>query len=120
GGGWCGSAAWPSGVPRRKRSSRVLRRTSPSQASWRSDGRPKRGAADVPQFRPRTAGEGWPNAVLHRYDYDEQGRITDASTERHEARLAYDANGGRRLDVRDNQCSSRGRVNELDYGEQRS
>lgn len=40
---------------------------------------------------------------LHRYDYDAQGRITEASTESHEVRLAYDAAGERRLDLRDGQ-----------------
>ncbi|NJK31237.1 MAG: hypothetical protein HC927_01820, partial [Deltaproteobacteria bacterium] len=37
----------------------------------------------------------------HRFDYDERGRIIEASTESHEVRMAYDSLGRRSLDVRD-------------------
>jgi len=37
----------------------------------------------------------------HRFDYDERGRIIEASTEAHEVRLAYDALGRRIADYRD-------------------
>ena len=38
-----------------------------------------------------------------RFDYDARGRIVEASTEAHEVRLAYDFEGRRTLDLRDDQ-----------------
>lgn len=40
---------------------------------------------------------------LHRFAYDRQGRVTEASTELHDVRLGYDAAGERTLDMRDGQ-----------------
>jgi len=47
---------------------------------------------------------------LHRFDYDDRGRVTEASTERHAVKVRYDEAGGRLSDLRDGRGVQRTRL----------